>query len=127
MENELEKPIGTKEQTLLSPGSVVVKEITIEPPKEGSKAKLVVFHCLHPDKEELIKLSNVKLKKVQGNNETIKKDTLWWNLDDDGNIRKNSIVADVLRFYNKGKLKDFENTDITTEADASGYLCIKAY
>lgn len=127
MDNELETQIGTKEQQKLSAGSVVVKEITIEAPKEGSKARLVVFHCQHPDRDDLIKISNVKVKIVQGNNETIKKDTLWWNTDEEENIRKNSRVADVMRFYNKKTLKSFETTSVNTEQDASGFLCIKAY
>lgn len=126
-ESELDKPIGTKEQMKLSAGSVVVKDITIEPPKEGSKAKLVVFLCQHPDREEPIRLSNIKVKKVQGNNENIRIDTLWWNLDDEGNIRKGSAVAWMLEFYKKKTLKDFKMSSIQTEVNPSGYLSIKAY
>lgn len=127
MEDELDKPIGTKEAMKLTAGSVVVKNITIESPKEGSKAKLVVFNCLHPDREEPIKMSNIKIKKVQGNNETIKKETLWYNLDDEGKIKKTGAVADVMRFYGKQSLRSFDNSSIQTEADANGYLCIKVY
>ena len=127
MTSELDTEIGTIEQPKLSAGSVIVKEITIEPPKEGSKAKLVVLHCLHPEQDELLKLSNVKIKKVQGNNETIKKDALWWNLDKEGKIRKGSATAQCLNFYNKKTLEEFKNSSIQTEADANGWLCIKAY
>lgn len=127
MTDELDKPIGTKEATKLSAGSVIVKQVSIEPPKEGSKAKLVVLHCLHPDREELIRMSAIKIKKVQGNNETIKKETLWYNLDDDGNIRKGSSVALLLSAYNKPTLRALENSSVNTELDATGYLTIKAY
>ena len=127
MTDDLDKPVGTKEATKLAPGSVVVKSVTIEPPKEGSKAKLVTFHCLHPDREELVKLSAINVKKVQGNNITIKKETLWHNLDEDGNIRKGSAVASVMNFYTKKTLNEFLNSSVTTEADAAGYLVIKAY
>lgn len=127
MEDELSKPIGTKEAVKLTAGSVIVQAISIEAPKEGSKAKLVVFTCMHPDSDKPIKMSNIKVKKVQGNNETIKKETLWYNLDDDGNIKKNGYVAEVMRFYNKKTLKEFEKSSINTETDANGYLCIKAY
>ena len=127
MTGELDKPIGTKEATKLSAGSVIVKRIAIEPPKEGSKAKLINFYCLHPEREELIKLSTTNTKKVQGNNITIKKETLWYNLDDDGNIKKGSSASKLMEFYSKATLRQFENTSINTEADASGYLVIKAY
>ena len=125
--NELETPIGTKESVKLSPGSVVVKRIAIEPPKEGSKAKLVNLYLLHPDREEPIRVSKIKVKKIAGNSETIKVETLWLNLDEDDKIRKNSSPALLMNFYGKTSLKEFENSSVTTEADASGYLCIKAY
>ena len=125
--NELDKPIGTKEQPRLTAGSVIVKSIKVELAKEGSKHKLVRFHCKHPDKEELIVLSNVMLKKVQGNNINIKRDAMWYNLDEDENIKKTSTLAVVLKFYNKNTLKEFENSSVNTELDASGYLAIKAY
>jgi len=127
MTNELEIPIGTIAQPQLAAGSVIVKDVTIEPAKEGSKAKIVRVHCKHPSRDELVLLSNIKLRKVQGNNETIKRDALWWNLDTEGNIKMNSAVADFLKFYSKKKLEDFKGIEIKTEHDAAGYLCIKAY
>ena len=127
MTDELNKKVGTKEPTKLSAGSVIVNSVSVEPPKEGSKAKVVVFSCKHPDKAELIRLSAINLKKVKDNSITIKKETLWYNLDDEGNIRKGSAVANVLNFYKLETLKAFENKAIETEADASGYLVIKAY
>lgn len=129
MEDELEKPIGTKEKQRLLAGSVIVEDVTIaeRPTKKGGKVKIVNFHCNHPDADELIVLSNVKIKLTQGNNETIKKDALWYHLDEDQNIRKDSNVAILLKYYKRDNLKQFIHTAITTEADAEGYLCIKAY
>lgn len=125
--NELDKKIGTIEQPRLTAGSVVVKEVTIAPPKEGSKAKIVTLHCQHLDKEELIKLNNLKIKKVQGNNETISKDGIWYREDKDGNVDKRCNTAELMRFYKKDSLKQFENSSVITELDSSGYLAIKAY
>ena len=127
MTNELEKPIGTQEASKLSAGSVIVREITVELSKEGSKAKIVKFHCKHQDQEDLIKLSNVMIRSVQGSNINIKKDTMWYNEDKEGNIRKGSCVANVMQFYKKSMLKDFKDAVVNTESDAPGYLCIKAY
>jgi len=125
--NELEKPIGTAEQPRLTAGSVVIKQVTIGPPKEGSKAKIVTLHCQHPDKEELVKFTNMKVKKVQGNNETISKDGIWYREDKDGNLDKRCNAAELLRFYQKKTLKELENSTVITELDASGYLAVKVY
>lgn len=127
VDNELEKVIGTQERVKLSAGTLTVKKVTVEPAKEGSKAKLAKLWCKHPDKEELISISNIKIKKIQGDNETIMKDALWWNLDDAGNLRKDSTIAHLLRFYKKNNLNAFIETQITTEHDSSDYLCVKAY
>jgi len=129
MNSELDTPIGTRSKQRLSAGSVIVASVTIEEKqtRKGGKAKLVVFNCNHPDREDSIALSNVKMKKVQGNNETIMKDTLWYSVDQDGNIPQDSVLAHVMRFYKKETLKGFIGTLITTESDALGYLAIKAY
>ena len=127
MTNELETPIGTKEAKKLPAGFVVIKNIAVESPREGSKARVVMLSCLHPDREELIKISAINTKKVQGNNITIKKETLWYNLDEDKNIKKGSSVATLMQFYKVNTLKELENKSIEAEPDASGYLVIKAY
>jgi len=127
--NELDKQIGTKEQVRLTAGFVTVKKVDVVT-KEGKgnkKFKIVEVSALHPDREELIKLSNMKIKKVQGNNETIMKDGVWYREDEDGNIDKNCNTAQLLKFYNKKSLKELENTTVTTELDSAGYLTIKAY
>ncbi len=131
MTNELEKQIGTKEQPKLSAGSVIVKlvEVIEKQPADAKKKKfkIVEVSILHQDKEELIKLSNIKIKKIQGNNETITKDGIWYREDADGNIDKNCNAAQLLKFYNKTTLKSLEGSSVITELDAAGYLCIKAY
>lgn len=127
--NELDKPIGTKEQPKLTAGSVIVQSVTIDdlPTSKGGKAKIVALHCKHPDKPELIRLNNMKIKKVQGNNETLTKDGIWYREDNEGNISKTCNTAELMRFYSKETLGQFVGSVITTELDASGYLIIKAY
>lgn len=129
MTNELDKQIGTEEQLKLTAGLIIVKYVGIKEikTKKGGTAKIVCFDCLHQDKAELIELSNMKLKKVEGNNETITKDGIWYREDSKGNIDKRCNASEVMRFYGKTTLKEFENTSITTELDASGYLTVKAY
>ena len=131
MTNELDNPIGTKEQPKLSAGSVIVKlvEVTEKQPADAKKKKfkIVEVSILHQDKEELIKLSNLKIKKIQGNNETITKDGIWYREDADGKIDKNCNAAQLLRVYNKTTLKSLEGSSLTPDLDNAGYLTIKAY
>jgi len=126
--SELDKPIGTKEQPKLTAGVVVITSIKVTSGGEGKKKfKITELSVLHPDKEEAIKLTNLKIKKVQGNNETITQDGIWYREDADGNIDKNCNTAQLLRFYNKNSLNELVNTSITTELNNAGYLCVKAY
>lgn len=128
MTSELDKSIGTKEQPRLSAGSVIVKSVEVQQKGEGKKKfKIVEVSCKHPDREELIKLSNLKIKKVQGNNETITQDGIWYREDEDGNIDKSCNTAKLLKFYGKNSLKELENTSVVTELNNAGYLAIKAY
>ena len=128
MTDELDLPIGTKEQAKLTAGSVIVKSVIVETREKGSKKfKLVSLNVLHPDREELVKLTNMMIMKVQGNNRTIAKDGIWFRTDEDGNLDKNCNAALLLKIYNKLTLKQLENTSINTELDPQGYLCVKAY
>ena len=126
--DELDKQIGTKEPKKLTAGDVIVKAVSIQQGGEGTKKfKIVALEVLHQEKEETIKISNLKIKTVQGNNETIKKDGIWYREDEDGNIDKYCNASKLLNFYGKKSLKEFVNTSIKTEADSLGYLCVKAY
>lgn len=126
--SELDKTIGTKEQPKLTAGYVVVTSVEVASKGEGKKKfRITEVNVLHPDKEESIKISNIKIKKVQGNNETITKDGIWYREDVDGNIDKNCNTAQLLRFYNKKSLNELVNSSVVTELDNAGYLCIKAY
>jgi hypothetical protein len=125
---ELDKKIGTKDKQMLTAGSVLVKDIVLtpKPTKKGGEIKLVELICKHPEKDDL-KISNVKVKIVQGNNETIKKDTLWYTLDSDGNVANYSTLGKFLKFYKKDCLNALKDSYIETETDSAGYLCAKAY
>lgn len=129
MVNELDKPIGTKEQPKLTAGSVIVDNVTIKemPTKKGGKVKIVNLHCKHPDSDTLLALSSLKIKVVQGNNETISKDGIWYREDSDGNIDKKCNAAVLMNFYNKTTLSGFNGSPVNTELDTSGYLVVKAY
>jgi len=129
MENEthdLDRPIGTKEQTKLKEGTVKIQDVSVEEEtnKEGRTiGKKVITMCKHPDRDEMIQISSVKY--VFG--DKIKSSGLWYNLDDDGNIAKNSALATLmtkLKIETVAKLKELE---VQTELDDNGYLSFKAY
>ena len=128
MTDELDKTIGDEEPAKLTAGSVIVKTVIVVQKGEGKKKfRITELEVKHPDKEENIKLTNLKLKKVQGNNETISKDGIWYREDSKGAIDKTCNTALLLKHYGKSSLRQLENTSITTELDSNGYLCVKAY
>ena len=125
-DEKLEKPIGTKESVKLSAGLFVVKAVSIETVKRKTGEVVgdkVMLSIQHPDAQDFVALSSVAYLK----NKSVKQSALWYMEDSEGNIPKNSAVAETMRFYKKNKLKEFEGTAINTEVDDKGYLCIKAY
>ena len=119
-QNELNLGIGTKENVALKPAKVKIEKISIEPAGKGKKVSCEVKH---PDKEETIKIS--ELRYIKGT-EVVVSGT-WLNQDEDGLIRKGSALATLLTFLDCKTIKDLEGKEVQTELDAKGYLCFKAY
>ena len=123
---KLDKKIGTKELQVLKPAKVKVASVRLDPKTvRGKETEIVILVCKHPDREELIEISKVKL--VKGN--TVKTSGLWWNEDEDGLIQKGSATAELLNFVSVETPKQLEGMelDTTIESDSSNYLVIKAY
>lgn len=114
--------IGTKELTKLKPATVKIVKATVE--TVGDKnARKVSCEVRHPSAEDTIKISSAK---VEGK----KKLTiggLWFNQDEDENIRKGSLLANFLSFMKAKTVKELEGRDCMTVEDDSGYLVFKAY
>lgn len=138
MENDerLNKPIGNKESETLEAKDVVVAGVKIEPvyrKKDKSKpmsednkgeqvGEMVRLICKHPDREETLEIS--KAAYLKGD----KKETsgLWYNEDEDGNVAKQSTLAQTMKFNNITKLSEFEGKTVQTTLD-NGYIILKAY
>ena len=120
--NELQTGIGTKEAISLKPLSVIIKSASIE--VVGQKqAKKVVFSCQHPDTNDLIKISQVKWE----NKGKLEVSGLWWNLDDDKMIRKNSALAHFLQSNNVTNAEAMIGKSVPTILDDKNYLSFKGY
>jgi len=127
MENEKGKiGIGTREIVSLQPAKVEIISYNVVMQQDRQKVDIgekVVLTCKHPDKDETIEISSVSYKKGK----EIKTSGLWFKLDEDGLIPKQSALANFLVFYLFGNLDEMLSREVPTELDEKGYLCIKSY
>lgn len=124
--NPMDIEIGTQETAKLRPIRVKVVGKKVEPQKKKDGTMLgdkVTLICKHPDKDEFIELSSVEYLREKN----VKNSALWFTLDGEGKISKNSALATTMNFYGCKKVSDFEGKEIETILDSKGYLTIKAY
>lgn len=114
--------IGTKEAKRLKPATVKILGTTLETVGEKGGQKVVCM-VKHPDSDDPIKISSVKFEKKG----KLENSGLWYNLDDDKNIRKGSSIAVLLAYLGCADIDALEGRDIATLEDDSGYLTFKAY
>lgn len=116
--------IGTKETQSLLPKAVLVQGHKVEAvEKDGKKiGDKVVLISKHPDREDPIELSQVKYLK----GDKVTTSGLWFNLDEDKLIPKQSALAETMRKYGCNAVEDFDGKEIETDLDGK-YLVIKAY
>ena len=129
MENQTEIGkigIGTKENVALKPASVkiVSYKVEMQSNRDGKEiGEKVSVTCKHPDKDEMIEISSVSYKKGK----EIKTSGLWFKLDEDKGIVKQSALASFMIHLNAENLDAIIGKDVSTELDEKGYLCFKAY
>lgn len=121
--------IGTKEtKTALKPAKVTILGVEIQTKtKEGNEMKSPLVHILvkHPDREEPLDLSKIKVIKA----DKVTVVSLWANIDEDGLIAKSSSVADLLRFVKVNSIEELTAKEIEAveQSKEDTYLCLKAY
>jgi len=130
MENEKTEKgkigIGTKENVSLKPAIVKVigYSVTMQKDKSGSDiGEKVSVVCKHPEKDETIEISSCSYKKGK----EIKTSGLWFKLDEDNLIPKQSTLAQFLSFVKANNLDELTGMNVPTELDEKNYLCFKAY
>jgi hypothetical protein len=118
--------IGNKENISLKPATVKIMGFKVEMQKDKDNKDVgekVSITCKHPDKPETIEISSVSFKKGK----EIKTSGLWFKLDPDKMIPKQSALANFLQFIKANNLDEITGKDVPTELDEKGYLCFKAY
>jgi hypothetical protein len=121
--------IGTKEtRTALKPAKVTILGVEIQTKtKDGNEMKSPLVHILvkHPNREEALDLSKIKVIKADKVNVI----SLWVNLDEDGLIAKSSALADLLNFLEVKSVEELTGKEIEAveQSKEDTYLCLKAY
>jgi len=127
MENEKGKiGIGTKENISLKPALVKIASYKIEMQKDRDGKEVgekVSVTCKHPEKDEMIEISAVSYKKGK----EIKTSGMWFKLDIDGLIPKQSALASFMLYLKADNLDAIVGMDVPTELDEKNYLCFTAY
>lgn len=114
--------IGTIEAKKLKPTTVKIVKAYIE--IVGDKnAKKVVCESKHPDSEDTIKISSVKMEKKK----KLEVSGLWLNLDKEEKIRKDSVLALFLQLMKAKNIQELDGKECPTIEDDAGYLVFKGY
>ncbi len=127
MENQeelLNKKTGNKEIPKLEAKEVEIQGVRVDEVGD-KKNKIVVLICKHPDKEEMIELTKIKLLK----NDKAKVVGLWYSEDEDENIQKGSALSELLVVAATETPNELIGKVLPTiqESKDSQYLCIKGY
>jgi len=115
-------PIGTKEKPKLKPTTVKIVKLEIQT-VEKAKANKVVCFVKHPDAEDEITISAVK---IESGKDKVKVVGMWVSLDEDGNLDKGSATAVLLKHLGCSTIQELEGKEVSTAEDGN-YLCFKAY
>jgi hypothetical protein len=123
---KLETETGTIEKKSLEAKPVLILSVDIreQTNKEGKVVGDKVI-CLskHPDREDPIEISTLSYLK----NKSVKTSGLWFNLDEENKIAKDSALGAFLGFCEVKTISQLKELQLETELDDAGYLCFKAY
>lgn len=124
--------IGEKEsKRILQPKPVIVMGRSVEKiigkptGKNAGKevGKKLVLLVKHPDKEEIVKISQIVL--IVG--KSVKTSTLWVSIDEDGKIQKGSEIAILIELHKVKTIDELVGLTLQTELDENKFLAIKGY
>jgi len=123
--------IGTKERSKLKPAKVRIVNVTIKSETNEGKAmktSLAELNCKHPDKEELIQITKIKVER-NGKLEVV---STWIQTEDEEGTKKivkSSALALLMTYLKVNTLEELYNKEIDAveQSKEDSYLCLKAY
>lgn len=120
--------VGTKEVNILKPANIKIVSINIKRKKNDGgdmKTPLAEIMCKHPDREELLSITKIKVIRA----DKVQVVATWVQLDDDGLIQKSSALANLMSHIKVSKLEDLygKEAECVKQSEEDPYLCIKAY
>ncbi len=122
-QTELDKEVGTIENEKKTLEPEIVKIVKVDVQEVGKdKTKKVVCQVEHSKADVPIAISSVAFLK----DKAIKNSGLWYNLDKENNIQKDSALASFMVFSNVKTLRELEGLNVPTELDGK-FLCFKSY
>jgi len=123
-QDPLTAKVGDKDLPTINPDKVKILDASLQPKKDG-RYNLLNLGCRHPEKEEIMNLSKIKIQE----GEKLKTLSLWVSMDDDGQVQKGSSIAILLDFLGAENMKALEGKEIMTvkESEESKYLVLKCY
>lgn len=123
--------IGTKDRATLKPAKVKITSVSIKSKTNDGKdmkTPLAEINCKHPDREELMSMTKVKLER-NGKLEVV---STWVQTEEeDGSLKivKSSALASLMNFLKVKTLEDIygKEIDAVEQSKEDPYLCLKAY
>ena len=123
----LNKPIGSRELPKLEAKEIEVQGVRVDEKdtRGNKKAQLLVLICKHPDKDDVIEMTKIKVLK----DEKARVIGLWVQMDADDNIQKDSAIHKLLGIAGVDIIGELTGKKLPTvkQSDDSAYLCIKGY
>ncbi len=120
----LNTKVGNKEIPKLEAKEIEVHGVKVE--EKGEKNfEILILMCKHPDKDELIDMSKIKI--IDGDKTKVL--TSWVKKDEDGNIQKGSAIDKILKLAKVDMASELTGKVLPTtyQAEDGSYLCLKGY
>lgn len=123
--------IGTKDRASLKPAKVKIVSVTIKDKTNDGKVMktpLAEINCKHPDRDELVTMSKVKLER-SGKLEVV---STWVQVDEENGVKKivkSSALASLMTYLKANTIEELYNKEIEAveQSKEDNYLCLKAY
>lgn len=123
--------IGTKDKASLKPAKLKIVSVSIKSKTNDGKdmkTPLAEINCKHPDREELVPMTKVKMERA-GKLEVV---STWVQTDiEDGKatIVKSSALAVLMSFLKVATVEELYGKEVESieQSKEDIYLCLKAY